>query len=147
MDFSKELEQILAYEEDALSLFQKKTYDSAYKKFQDVVHDFMIKFDTLEYGEYSSLVRTFIDAFYADLCKYTGFRVFQKSEALRKHNMYMVSYILPFFMEHNESSKEFAQQLVASWPDTFKNSHIQAATFEEIKAGFVTRLFGMVIQN
>ena len=61
--------------------------------------------------------------------------------------MYMVSYVLPFFMDYSESSKEFANKLAEEWGRTFKNSRIIAATYDEIKSGFVTRLFGAIIQN
>lgn len=147
MDFSKELEPILAYEEDALSFFKKKTYDSAYEKYKKISDDFMKKLDNINDRAADAAAQGFIDEFVKDLAQYKGFYILKKSEALRKHNMYMVSYILPYLLEYNENSKNFAQKLTDKWPENFKNCNIQAATFQEVKAGFVTRLFGTIISN
>lgn len=147
MDFSKELSEILSYEDTAMRLFQKKTYESAYQDYQTCASALMEKFDHLDEDGKKNLLSDFIKAFQADLDQYTGFRIFKISEARQKHNMYMVSYVLPFFMEHSESSKEFANKLAKEWGRTFKNSQIIAATYDEIKSGFVTRLFGAIIQN
>lgn len=147
MDFSKELSEILSYEEEALRLFQKKTYESAYQNYQTLASDFMKKFDLLDEDGKNILISDFIQVFQSDLNQYAGFKVFQKSEARQKHNMYMVSYVLPFFMEYSESSKEFANKLAKEWGRNFKNSQIIAATYDDIKSGFVTRLFGTIIQN
>lgn len=147
MDFSKELSEILSYEEEALRLFQKKTYEGAYQNYQIHASALMEKFDYLDEDGKNILLSDFIKAFQADLDQYTGFRILKMSEARQKHNMYMVSYVLPFFMEHSESSKAFAKRLAEEWGRTFKNSQIIAATYDEIKSGFVTRLFGAIIQN
>lgn len=147
MDFSKELSEILSYEEEALRLFQKKTYEGAYQSYQTHASALMKKFDLLDEDGKNILLSDFIRVFQTDLNQYTGFKVFQKSEVRQKHNMYMVSYVLPFFMEHSESSHAFAKRLAEEWGRTFKNSQIIAATYDEIKSGFVTRLFGAIIQN
>ncbi len=147
MDLSKEVADILQYEEDALSLFTKKTYDSAYEAYKEHAEAFMQKFRTLDDNEKELSIVYFVAAVSADLNSYKGLKVFQKSEALRKHNMYMVSYVLPYFMEQGEDGKVFAKKLALVWGETFKHSNITAATFEEIKSGFVTKLFGAIIQE
>lgn len=147
MDFSKELNQILSYEEDALKYFQKKTYEKAYLDYKVIAKDFINCFKGLSDSEQNDAVASFISVFQEDIKSYTGFKVFQKSEAIRKHNMYMVSYVLPYFMEYNEESRKFAQAIAQAWPTYFKNCNIQAATYDDIKSGFVTRLFGTIVQN
>lgn len=147
MDFSKELSKILLYEDEAMRLFKKKTYEGAYQNYQTHASDLINKFDLLDEDGKNILLSDFIKVFQLDLDQYKGFKFLQKSEARQKHNMYMVSYVLPFFMEHSESSKEFANKLAKEWGRTFKNSQIIAATYDEIKSGFVTRLFGAIIQN
>ena len=147
MDLLKEVAEILQYEEDALSLFIKKTYDSAYETYKEHAEAFMQKFRALDDNEKELAIVYFVTAVSADLASYKGLKVFQKSEALRKHNMYMVSYILPYFMEQGEDGQIFAKKLTLIWGETFKHSNITAATFEEIKSGFVTKLFGAIIQD
>ena len=147
MDLAKEVAEIVQYEEDALSLFTKKTYDSAYETYKEHAEAFMQKFRALDDNEKELAIVYFVTAVSADLASYKGLKVFQKSEALRKHNMYMVSYILPYFMEQGEDGQIFAKKLTLIWGETFKHSNITAATFEEIKSGFVTKLFGAIIQD
>lgn len=143
MDFSQSFSEVLKYEETALGLFDKKNYASAYDDFKKSYADTLKQLNS---DAKDACMNDIISIVSDELASYKGFRVFQKSEVLRKHNLYMVAYILPFLIEIDES-QVIANELAKMWGDSFKNSNITAASFDEINSGFVTKLFGMIVQN
>lgn len=146
MDLAQDIDKIADYEEKALLLFQKKTYECAFSDFKLQASDFIDRFKEPDF-DIKEASGQFVDFYQKQLSDRKGLKAFGKNKALYQHNMYLVCYVLPCFVELDGIYRDFADTLVQDWNAAFKRSHIQAASFSEISAGFVTRIFGAIVQE
>ena len=80
--------------------------------------------------------------------KYDGTGKFFKEQKLLDMQCMMVFYVLPGILANgHEEDRQLADSVVGQWRAAFKDSKIEAATYEELYGGFRDSIFGFNLEN
>lgn len=164
MDILETIESLFAYEETGISNFSKETYETSFKKFQEIAKDFDETVQNLyaaSVGDESDTGRQDedgqenIESFcisisenFVDYIRKNDENVSrgEREKRQRSHNIFMATYVLPHIMEmRNPYYRELAKAIEKSWAAAFQKSKIKAASFETVAGGFQRKFFGFSI--
>lgn len=145
--------RMIAFREEGLKYFKKDNYEEKFKEFCDLSEPFFNEFDQLVSA--ASEVESTKDETISQICFHISNHFIQNSKelvSLEKNkynqencqinsNLFMVTYVLPSMLEQkSKACQKLAQVIEKNWATNFKNSKIEAASYESIKGGFKTKL-------
>lgn len=145
----KAVEELFSYEEMGLRRFEKATYAPSFEKFQEIAKEFGQLLDSYcgqcvdEERDACCEKVALIFVEVAGDVRGKSLSKAKREERQREHNLFMVTYVLPYIMEmRNSYYKQLAAAIEKNWSAAFKDSKIKAASFETIMGGFRKRFLG-----
>lgn len=136
---------------DYLALFQKKTYEKAFERFQETQAKQWFEMLDEAYA---------LEPDVAKLCESAANDLVQTVQSVKSNtkfrnrndeaqwqggiNLFIVAYVIPAIFElRNDYYKELPKYICMAWVKAFPDSKILPGTFETIKSGFAGKPFGL----
>lgn len=127
--------------------FKRNTYEQAFKKVYDANLSVYDELNSELEGKDEAFVKEYVNELASEFCsvfksEYDEIpKKGKKNTYVTNHNTTLVVYVFPTILEYSAKwCKPCVEAIVDKWNDTFKEMHIGYTTYENIKAGFKTKL-------